>query len=163
MSNYRSKKYRQKFEQDEDVGTAHANYMLYFHLVWCVKERYDVITPEIEPKLEGCIRRKSTGLGIHILAIGINPEHVHLLISLKPTHYIPEIVQQLKGYSAYQINQTVDSAFIKWGRGYSIRTVGRKALQIAINYVNNQKEHHSMKLRESPRQYGDSSFPEPPF
>ena len=163
MSNYRSKKYRQRFEQDEDVGTAHANYMLYFHLVWCVKERYDLITPEVKPKLEEYIRQKADDLDVHILAIGINPEHVHLIISLKPIHYLPEVIQQLKGYSAYQVNQTVDDAFIKWSRGYGIRTVGRKDLQVAIDYVNNQSEHHSLRLRESQGQYGEVPFPEPPF
>ena len=139
---YRSKQYRKKIEEDKDVSITHTSYALYFHLVWSVKRRFQLITDTIVDKLEFFLDKKCKKLGVHLLAIGINPEHIHTIISLRPTHYIPEIVKELKGFSSHEINKS-QRDFIKWARGYSIRTVSEKNVQVAVNYVKNQRKHHS--------------------
>lgn len=77
------------------------------------------------------------------MALGLNPEHVHCIISLRPTHYIPEVVKELKGFSSHEVNKGREE-FIKWARGYSIRTVSEKNLTAAIKYVENQGKHHGV-------------------
>jgi putative transposase len=138
---YRSKQYRKKIEEEKDVSITHTSYALYFHLVWSVKKRFQLITDLMMDNLELLIKKKCEEFGVHLLAVGINPEHVHNIISLKPTHYIPEIVKELKGFSSHEINKERND-FIKWARGYDIRTVSPKNLQAAIDYVKNQKRHH---------------------
>jgi len=142
---YRSKQYRKKIEEDKDVSITHTSYALYYHLVWSVKKRFQLITDSIMDKLELLLKKKCEELRVHLLAVGINPEHVHSIISLRPTHYIPEVVKELKGFSSHEINKDQND-FIKWARGYSIRTVSEKDLQAAINYVRNQRKHHSNKM-----------------
>ncbi len=139
---YRSKQYRKKIEQDKDVSITHTSYALYFHLVWSAKNRFQLITDSMMGDLELLLRKKSEELGVHLLSVGISAEHVHIIISLKPTHYIPEVVKELKGFCSHEINKKQDD-FIKWARGYGIRTVSQKNLQAAINYVKNQKRHHA--------------------
>ena len=139
---YRAKQYRKKIEEDKDISITHASYALYFHLVWSAKKRFQLITDLIMGKLELLLKKKCEQLKVHLLEVGINPEHVHNVISLKPTHYIPEVVKELKGFSSHEINKKQDD-FIKWARGYDIRTVSQKNLQAAINYVKNQKRHHT--------------------
>ena len=150
---YRSKQYRKKIEEDKDVSITHTSYALYFHLVWSAKNRFQLITDSMMEDLELLLKKKSEELGVHLLAVGINAEHVHNIISLKPTHYIPEVVKELKGFSSHEINKKQDD-FIKWARGYDIRTVSQKNLQAAINYVKNQKRHYAedqdMRTRPEP-------------
>jgi putative transposase len=138
---YRSKQYRRKFEENEDVSITHTSYALYYHLVWSVKKRFHLITESMRADLEDNLNKKSKELDLHLLTVGINPEHVHCIISLKPTHYIPEVVKELKWFSSYEINKERRD-IIKWARGYSIRTVSEKNLQEAIKYVKNQRRHH---------------------
>lgn len=142
---YRSKKYRKKFEKDEDVSISHTSYALYYHLVWAVKKRFRLITESVRADLEGNLKKKSEQLVVHLLAVGINPEHVHCIISLRPTHYIPEVVKELKGFSSHEVNKGGEE-FIKWARGYSIRTASEKNLAAAIKYVQNQGRHHGVSM-----------------
>jgi REP element-mobilizing transposase RayT len=144
---YRSRQYRKKFEKDEDVSISHTSYALYYHLVWAVKRRFRLITGSVKSDLETNLKEKSEQLGVHLLAVGINPEHVHCIISLRPTHYIPEVVKELKGFSSHEVNKGGDE-FIKWARGYSIRTVSEKNLAAAIKYVQNQEKHHKVSTSE---------------
>lgn len=139
---YRSKQYRRKFEEDCDTSITHTSFALYYHVVWTVKNRFDLIRESMKTGLEENLKKKCKELEVHALAIGINPEHVHCVLSLKPTHYIPEVVGGLKGFSAHEINSDGEE-FLKWARGYSVRTVSEKNLSAAIRYVKNQKKHHA--------------------
>jgi putative transposase len=140
---YRSKQYRRKFEKEVHAKITHTSYALYYHLVWSVKRKFHLIDDSIKDKMTSLLQKKSKELGITILSLGINPEHVHLILGLKPAHYIPEIVKKLKGFSAHEINKDGND-FIKWTRGYSIRTVGERNLKAAIRYVKSQKKHHQI-------------------
>ncbi|MGB7062953.1 MAG: IS200/IS605 family transposase [Candidatus Zixiibacteriota bacterium] len=142
---YRSKQYRRKFENDEDVSVSHTSYALYYHLLWAVKRRFPLITESVRADPEGNLKKKSEQLGIRLLAVGINPEHLHCIISLRPTHYIPEVAKELKGFSSHEVNKS-EEEFIKWARGYSIRTVSEKNLTAAIKYVENQGRHHGVSM-----------------
>jgi len=141
-STYRSKQYRRKFEEGRDTRSTHTSYVLYYHVVWAVKKRFRLIEASMKADLEESLRRKCRELDVHMLALGINPEHVHCILSLKPTHYIPEVVKELKGFSSHEINREKDQ-FLSWGRGYGVRTVSQRNLSAAIRYVQNQKGHHS--------------------
>ncbi|MBL7075587.1 IS200/IS605 family transposase [candidate division KSB1 bacterium] len=138
---YLPKQYRKKFETDSDVSITHTSYALYYLLSWSVKQRFPLIEEEIRDQVEKLINKKCLELGVHDLAVGINPEHVHSVLSLKPNHYIPEVVKELKGYSSHEINKKGEY-FIDWTRGYDIRTISQKNLKAAIQYVKNQRKHH---------------------
>jgi putative transposase len=127
---YRSKQYRKKFDKDEDIAIGHASYALYYHLVWAAKKRLRFISESVRTDLDTNLKDKCRRLGVHLLAVGINPEHVHCVISLRPTHYLPEVVKELKDFSSHEINKGGEE-FIKWARGYSIRTVSEKNLTAA--------------------------------
>ena len=81
---------------------------------------------------------------MRLLQIGINPDHVHLVFSAKPIHYLPEIMKEIKGNSSRLTNKNGED-FIKWQRGYDIRTVSEWNLQKTIEYVKNQDQHHQNK------------------
>jgi len=119
----------------------HTSYALYYHVVWSVKQRFHLIDDSIKEQLASLLRKKCKELKVDLLSLGINPEHIHLIIGLRPVHYIPEVVQQLKGFSAHEINRNKKD-FVKWTRGYSVRTISEMNLKVAIGYVRNQEKHH---------------------
>jgi len=141
---------KQRQRHADKPSVTHTSYALYYHLVWDTAERHALIDAELRSFLGDFVLHKCDELDAHVLAIGINPDHIHLILSLKPSHYIPDIVQALKGGSAYAVNHASPPLGpVRWNRGYSIRTVSERNLDIAKAYVNKQAAHHGYEIRPS--------------
>jgi REP element-mobilizing transposase RayT len=82
---------------------AHAAFSLYYHLVWGVRARRPVLVGAVATALHECLLRVGEGHGINLLAFHIEPDHVHLLLSLRPTLAVAEAVKRLKGASSRQL------------------------------------------------------------
>ena len=75
-------------------------YSIQYHIVWCVKYRYPVLTDEIERRLFEILYKIAEDNGFQILECNGDKDHVHLLINCSPQHYIPDMIKTLKGVSA---------------------------------------------------------------
>jgi REP element-mobilizing transposase RayT len=82
-------------------------------------------------------------LGCTVLAVNVMPDHVHLLVKLRTTVTIADLVKNIKGTSSRLINQygLVDEHF-QWGKGYGAFSVSRWDTDRIVNYIQRQKEHH---------------------
>ncbi len=70
-------------------------------------------------------------------------DHVHLLISFKPTHRLSDVVRILKSKSSKWINESATGLHaFAWQRGYSIFSVSHSQLDIVRRYIDSQGEHH---------------------
>ncbi len=119
------------------------SYALYYMLTISTKKREQFITARVEAFLHEHWRKKCEELGVHLLALGMVDEHVHFLLSLRPTHYIPDVVHDLKGSASHAVNHAEEfDATLYWSDGYDIRTVSERNLDAARQYVLNQHEHH---------------------
>ena len=116
---------------------------VYLHLVWDTWDRTMWIEPAIERRIHRMIVSATRKLGCTVLAINGMPDHVHLLIKLKTTITIAEIVKRAKGTSSRLINQydLIDDHF-QWGTGYGAFSVSRWDTDKIVNYIRRQKEHH---------------------
>jgi putative transposase len=132
----------------------------HYHLVWATKDRLPLITPDREMLLLPYVRGKVDALGCLVQAIGCVPDHIHLVISMPPTLAIADFVKQVKGSSAYHLNHQPDTTeTFAWQRGYGVFTLGSKQCPRAIDYVNNQKNHHQKNTTIAALEYcsGDDS------
>ncbi len=118
-----------------------ALWRLYYHLIWATKERHPLILPEKETQLYNYIIGKSDQFNSIVHEVNGMSDHIHLIVSIPPTIAISEYVRKIKGSSSNYLNKISTERF-EWQRGYGIFSVGVKNLDIAINYVKNQKEHH---------------------
>lgn len=113
---------------------------MYYHLVWATFKRQHLITPVVEDTLFGLIRQKS--LELH--AINTMPDHIHIVVSIKPSIAVAKWVKDIKGFASYQTNQLdVAEDHFSWQSSYGSLTYGRKVVPKIIEYVNNQKQHHA--------------------
>ena len=124
----------------------------FYHIVWSTKQRAELITPEVEDVLYPYIRAKADEFEVGIHAINGWYEHVHLVVSIPPKHAISYIVKNIKGSSTHYLNhvhrQLLNGQF-KWQRGYGVMSLGKSRLDFAIQYVNNQKKHHTESTTNS--------------
>lgn len=118
---------------------------LYYHLVWATKQRLPLIKPELETKLYGYIIGKADYLGCITHAINGTENHIHIVASIPPSLSISQYVKRIKGSSSHHWNYTLanDSDKFSWQEGYGVFSLGSKQLETAVNYVKNQKIHHS--------------------
>jgi len=117
--------------------------VLYLHLVWATWDRNPWITPQNERLIYRCIVNQIQKLGCQVLVINGVEDHIHLVIKLRSTVTIAELVKKAKGVSSRFINNHggINDHF-KWQGGYGAFTVSRWDLPKIINYVKNQKDHH---------------------
>ena len=135
---------------------------LYYHLVWATKQRLPLIKPELEAKLHGYFLNeslmgetpktalvrmigKADYLGCITHAINGTENHIHVVASIPPSLSISQYVKKIKGSSSHHWNHTLacDSDKLYWQEGYGVFSLGSKQLETVVNYVKNQKIHHS--------------------
>lgn len=130
-------------------------YVCYYHIVWATKHRKPLITPKIEKLILESIHVKSEQLKCSIHGINTVEDHIHIAVTIPPSKSIWEWVRDIKGRSAYLVNQGFpdrDEIF-KWQRGYSVHTFGKKTLSFILAYIENQKEHHQSGVTEPYLEY----------
>ena len=121
--------------------------VLYLHLIWGTMDGNPWITSKIERSVFRCIGSQIQKLGCEMLAINGIPDHIHLVVKLKSTVTVAQLVKQAKGVSSKYINEHLDvNEIFHWHTGYGAFTVSRWDLPMIINYIKNQKKHHNEGL-----------------
>jgi len=126
---------------------AHHTYTAcYVHLIWGTKQRMPLLKGEdkalaVRKYIYDYARQHS----VNVLALYVNPDHVHLLMEL-PTHMtIENIVKTIKGASSHWINQNDITAYkFAWAVGYAAFTVSHTNVEKVKKYIKNQKTHHQV-------------------
>jgi REP element-mobilizing transposase RayT len=81
-----------------------------------------------------------------LLAINGMPDHIHVLVGMRPTQSISDLLQDIKGSSSKWINK---KKFLKvkfeWQEGYGAFSYSKSQVNNVINYIKNQEQHHSIK------------------
>lgn len=119
---------------------------IYIQVVFAVKGRESLIQTTWEEELykyiTGIIRNK----GQKPLAINGMPDHIHILVGLKPSCCLSDLVREIKKSSNDFIKE---KGFIKykfnWQEGYGAFSYSHSALDNVIAYIENQKQHHRTK------------------
>jgi len=116
---------------------------LLYHVVFSTKHRTLFIDPkvraELYPYMEGIVRN----LGGWLLALGGMPDHVHLLIRLKPDMPVSDLVRDVKANSSKWVHDQRDlPADFAWQKGYAAFTVSESQEGAVRSYILNQEKHH---------------------
>ena len=131
----------------EQALGAQAAYKLHFHPVWSVKARQRLLIGAVAEALRGELARVAETLQATILAMHVEPERVHLLLSLRPDRAVAAIIGRMKGASAYTLRRSfpqVRAAHEQslWNDGYFARTIGAINVAQATAYLDRQRERH---------------------
>ena len=121
-------------------------YSIEYHIVWCVKYRRKIINECIEQSLIHILNNIADDNGFQILEANTDQDHVHLLVSCSPQHYIPNIIKALKGVSARLLmKEYVDNLRNQlwgghlWNPSYFIATVSENTESQIREYIQKQK------------------------
>jgi REP element-mobilizing transposase RayT len=119
---------------------------IYIHLVFSVKGRQNIIHKTWREELFKYVSGIIKGRDQKVFAIGGMPDHIHILISLRPNYMVSELVNSVKTNSSKWINSR---GFVKgkfnWQEGYGAFSYGQSQLDHVIQYINKQELHHQRK------------------
>lgn len=132
---------------------SHTVYHCNYHVVFVPKYRYRILEGKVGEIVEHKIRQVCAWNEVEVEELNIQPDHVHMLISVSPKRSLSEIVGIIKGKSAIHLFKTRKRLKEKpywgnhfWARGYFATTVGIDE-EIIRRYINHQEEEE--KRRES--------------
>ena len=119
---------------------------IYIQTVFAVSDRLSLIRPEFKEELYQYITGIVRNDGHKLIAINGMPDHVHILIGLKPVMALSDLVRDIKANSSNFIN---DNKWVRgkfsWQEGYGAFSYGLSQLDTIISYIRNQEWHHSRR------------------
>lgn len=116
---------------------------LFYHFTWATKHRAPSIAPAWKADLYRVIVAKAEALGAIVYAVGGIEDHVHLVASAPPKLALSTFVGQIKGNSAHFVNHVVEpETHFNWQQSYGVVSFGERRLDMVIQYVKRQREHH---------------------
>ena len=128
---------------------AHKVYSLIYHLIFVIKYRQKVFKENvgiIEDFKNKCIKI-SKDFEVTVIEQDCGIDHVHIVISCKPTLDIPKYINILKGHSSRYLREKYKD-FLKnklwgdsfWSPSYFIATAGNVSIDVLKEYVENQRK-----------------------
>lgn len=119
---------------------------IYIQTVFAVSSRLSLITPAFREDLYKYISGIVRNQGQKLISINGMPDHLHILIGLRPAMALADLVQEIKADSTNFINKNkwVHGKF-SWQEGYGAFSYGHSQLNTIIRYIQNQERHHSRR------------------
>ena len=120
---------------------------IHVHLVFAVQNRLSLIDESWADNLYKYITSIIQNNNHKVLAIGGMPDHLHLLIGLRPDESLSHLVQEIKRDSSLWINEKryVNGKF-SWQEGYGAFSYSKSQLLNVTNYILNQKSITKRRL-----------------
>ena len=115
---------------------------LHYHLVFSTKDRVPCIETGWRPRLHDYLGGTIRGLGGFPQGVGGVADHAHLLIGLKATHCLADVLRELKKASSSWVHNEIGLRTFAWQEGYAAFTVSATARDSVKHYIATQEEHH---------------------
>lgn len=116
---------------------------MYIHLGFAVKNRDALISHNWEERLYKYITGIIREQGQKMIAINGMPDHIHILIGMKPTCCLSDLVREIKKSSTVFIkDNNLSHLKFNWQNGFGAFSYSHSHLDNIITYIMNQKEHH---------------------
>ncbi len=119
---------------------------IYVQVVFAVEGRQSLIAPGHNDELQKYITGIVSAQKQKLIAINNMPDHLHMLVGLKPDMALSDLVRDVKAGSSKFINEKrwVPGRF-SWQEGFGAFSYSRSQLGAVIRYIENQQKHHAEK------------------
>jgi len=116
---------------------------VYVHISFSTKLRQNLIDEDIEAPLFEYLGGICKGLECNPIQIGGYQNHIHVLCLLSKKITQIKLMEELKKQSSKWVKQRDEKySNFYWQDGYGIFSVNLAEIDIVVNYIKKQKEHH---------------------
>jgi REP element-mobilizing transposase RayT len=116
---------------------------LHVQLVFAVKHRAALIHSSWKDELHKYITGIIQNNGHKLLQVNSMPNHIHILIGLRPVQALSALVQNVKTETSKWIKEKLFcTAAFAWQEGFGAFSYSKKDLPDVIRYIQTQETHH---------------------
>ena len=121
-------------------------YNLNYHMVWCVKYRRKVLTPDIEKRLKQLLQEIANEKGFTLVDAKVGEsDHVHCFVSAPPKLSVTDLARWLKGISGRHLLMEYPGLMEKlwkghlWNGSFFVESIGSTSEENILKYIERQK------------------------
>jgi putative transposase len=124
--------------------TAHSIYDIKYHVVWAKKYRKPVLRGQVGLRLRELVRQVCAANDVLIISGNVQPDHVHLLVSVPPNLSVSKLMQLVKGRASRKLMQEFEQLNREfwgrhlWARGYFAASTGNVTDEIIKQHIESQ-------------------------
>lgn len=126
-------------------------YQTAYHVVWCPKYRRNVLIGSVAQEMAAILDAICQERGWPVISREIQPDHVHLFLSIPPAIPAADAVKVLKGVTARHLFQRFPALKEQlpdghlWSPSYYIGTAGNVSAETIRRYI--ERSEHVTKRR----------------
>lgn len=121
---------------------------LHYHLIFSTKDRLPFIQPDWRERLHGYLGGIARNLNAIPEAIGGVSDHVHLLVGMRATGCLSDLVRDLNAVPSRWVHEEIGQQKFAWQEGYGAFTVSASLRPSVAEYIARQEEHHRHRTFE---------------
>jgi putative transposase len=135
-------------------SSSHVTFNCNYHFVWIPKYRRPILKHEkVKEILEKILRSQSECREWEVLALEIQPDHLHLFLSVPPAWSPSEVANILKGNTSRQLRLVFP--FLRtiirnslWADGYYVSTAGYISQDQVRRYIGEQSKRLNLRFEK---------------
>ncbi|WP_447975607.1 IS200/IS605 family transposase [Nitrospira sp. Kam-Ns4a] len=126
-------------------------YQTAYHVIWCPKYRHDVLTGAVAKETGTMLDAICMERGWPVSSKEIQPDHIHLFVSIPPAVAVADAVKVLKGMTARLLFQRFPALRGRlwgghlWSPSYYVGTAGNVSAETIRRYI--ERSEHVTKRR----------------
>jgi putative transposase len=116
---------------------------VYIHIVFSTKNHINLIGEDIKNDLFDYLGGICKQLECYPVRIGGHLNHIHILCILSKKITLVKLIEEIKKSSSKWIKNK-DKKYLNfyWQNGYSTFSVNPSEINVVVDYINNQQQHH---------------------
>lgn len=126
------------YQRDE-----HRVHLIVYHLIWCPRRRKAILIGQVKDRCQQLIEDKCKEQGWLMLALAIQPDHIHVFVRVWPSESAADVVKALKGVTSFHLRKEFGEVTSKlpslWTRSYFASTAGNVSKETIQHYIEAQK------------------------
>jgi REP-associated tyrosine transposase len=129
---------KQAHEYRRDEQRVH---LITYHLIWCPRRRKPVLSGAVATRCRELIEGTCAEKGWDVLALAIQPDHIHLFVRVWPSDSAAEVVKVCKGITSFHLRQEFPHLLklpSTWTRSYFASTAGTVSQETIQHYITAQ-------------------------
>ena len=128
---------------------SHTTYNVNYHIVTIPKYRRQILREKgFKNILEEIIKGQAEGRDWKVLAFEIQPDHIHIFVSVPPKFSPSYVANILKGNSSIQLRRIFPELIKRynmgkhlWAKGFFVSTAGYISENTVKRYIDEQEKH----------------------
>jgi len=135
------------------VSGSHSVFECVYHIEWCPKYRFNVFGKKSSRRdMEAILKEIAKVHGMIVVELAVMPDHVHIVVKVKPSMSLSKVTQLLKGRSSYEFFRKHPNIRLRYRKGHfwvpssCYLTTGVVDLERTREYVRNQVDIHQTNL-----------------